>query len=111
MDNKSLSEHSENEPTLPTRRQFVKTSAQVAVTAPAVAVLLSATTKQAFAATDPDSYALGGHATGSGDVGTARDDPNHNEDIDYCHNLGGQTDDHPGTCPPGTLGYNENHPS
>jgi hypothetical protein len=31
------------------RRDFVKTSAQVAVTAPAVAVLLSASTKRAFA--------------------------------------------------------------
>ena len=31
------------------RRDFVKTSAQVAVTAPAVAMLLSASTKQAFA--------------------------------------------------------------
>lgn len=31
------------------RRDFVKTSAQVAVTAPAVAMLLSASTKRAFA--------------------------------------------------------------
>ena len=81
----------------PTRRQFVKTSAQVAVTAPAVAVLLSATTKRAFAAdvvtVDPDAYGLGGHATGSGDVGTAADDPNHNEDIDFCHGWTSRTQD------------------
>lgn len=84
----------------PSRRKFVKTSAQVAVTAPAVAVLLSATTKQAFASTgDPDSYGLGGHATGSGDVGTAADDPNHNEDIDFCHgNAGGTIDDSAANC-------------
>lgn len=36
-----------------TRRDFVKTSAQVAVTAPAVALLLKASTKSAFAQINP----------------------------------------------------------
>jgi hypothetical protein len=40
-----------------TRRQFVRTAAQVAVTAPAVSMLLSATTKSAHAA---PAYSLAG---------------------------------------------------
>lgn len=39
--------------TPPSRRDFVKTSAQVAVTAPAVAVLLNASTKRANAQISP----------------------------------------------------------
>jgi len=42
-------ETTETEATDKTRREFVKRSAQVAVTAPAVAMLLSATTKPASA--------------------------------------------------------------
>ena len=61
-----------------TRRQFVKTSAQVAVTAPAVAMLLSATTKPAMA----KLYGIG---NGTGNTGNAHDDPNKNEDIDFVH--------------------------
>jgi len=41
--------------TPPSRRELVKKSAQVAVTAPAVALLLNASTKQAFAQTHPYS--------------------------------------------------------
>ena len=53
-----------------TRRAIVTTAAQVAVTAPAVGLILSATTQ-------PAAAALYGTATGN-----AADDPNHNEDID-----------------------------
>jgi negative regulator of sigma E activity len=42
-----------SKPALKTRRAFVTTAAQVAVTAPAVAMLLSATTKPAAAQTRP----------------------------------------------------------
>jgi len=41
------------EATSPSRRDLVKKSAQVAVTAPAVALLLNASTKQAFAQISP----------------------------------------------------------
>ena len=41
------------EMTPPSRRDLVKKSAQVAVTAPAVALLLNAATKQAFAQVSP----------------------------------------------------------
>jgi hypothetical protein len=41
------------EVTPPSRRELVKKSAQVAVTAPAVALLLNASTKQAFAQAGP----------------------------------------------------------
>jgi hypothetical protein len=41
--------------TPPSRRELVKKSAQVAVTAPAVALLLNASTKQAFAQISPYS--------------------------------------------------------
>ncbi len=41
------------ETTPPSRRELVKKSAQVAVTAPAVALLLNASTKQAFAQISP----------------------------------------------------------
>jgi hypothetical protein len=41
------------ETTPPSRRDLVKKSAQVAVTAPAVALLLNASTKQAFAQISP----------------------------------------------------------
>ena len=41
------------EVTPPSRRELVKKSAQVAVTAPAVALLLNASTKQAFAQLNP----------------------------------------------------------
>lgn len=41
------------EATPPSRRDLVKKSAQVAVTAPAVALLLNASTKQAFAQISP----------------------------------------------------------
>jgi len=41
--------------TPPSRRELVKKSAQVAVTAPAVALLLNASTKQAFAQVHPYS--------------------------------------------------------
>jgi hypothetical protein len=43
------------EVTPPSRRELVKKSAQVAVTAPAVALLLNASTKQAFAQISPYS--------------------------------------------------------
>jgi hypothetical protein len=42
----------------PSRRDLVKKSAQVAVTAPAVAMLLNASTKQAFAQISPYSASL-----------------------------------------------------
>jgi hypothetical protein len=43
------------EPTSPSRRTVVTTAAQVAVTAPAVALLLNATSKSAFAQISPYS--------------------------------------------------------
>jgi hypothetical protein len=43
----------EPEVTPPSRRDLVKKSAQVAITAPAVALLLNASTKQAFAQVSP----------------------------------------------------------
>jgi hypothetical protein len=63
------------------RRSFVKTSAQVAVTAPAVAMLLKASTKPAFAAA---SY----NSTSSASLHHILDDftfGNTNEDIDAIH--------------------------
>ena len=53
-----------------TRRAVVTTAAQVALTAPAVGLLLSATTQ-------PAAAALYGTVTGN-----AADDPNFNEDVD-----------------------------
>lgn len=47
----------EAEPTPASRRDFVKTSAQVAVTAPAVAMLLSASTKRAYAVSNYEASA------------------------------------------------------
>lgn len=44
--------------TPPSRRELVKKSAQVAVTAPAVALLLNASTKQAFAQISPYSASV-----------------------------------------------------
>jgi len=44
--------------TPPSRRELVRKSAQVAVTAPAVALLLNASTKQAFAQISPYSATL-----------------------------------------------------
>jgi hypothetical protein len=44
--------------TPPSRRELVKKSAQVAVTAPAVALLLNASTKQAFAQISPYSATI-----------------------------------------------------
>jgi hypothetical protein len=41
------------------RREFVKTAAKVAVTAPAAAMLLSASVKSANAASIPTPYSLG----------------------------------------------------
>ena len=58
-----------------TRRTFVKTAAQVAVTAPAVAVLLSATTKPA-AASISGAYAAASHILDDFTFG------NNEEDID-----------------------------
>ena len=46
------------EVTPPSRRDLVKKSAQVAVTAPAVALLLNASTKQAFAQVSPYSASI-----------------------------------------------------
>jgi len=46
------------EVTPPSRRELVKKSAQVAVTAPAVALLLNASTKQAFAQVSPYSASI-----------------------------------------------------
>jgi hypothetical protein len=46
------------EVTPPSRRELVKKSAQVAVTAPAVALLLNASTKQAFAQVSPYSATI-----------------------------------------------------
>ena len=43
----------QSEPTQKSRREFVKTSAQVAVTAPAVAMLLSGVSKSAHAQISP----------------------------------------------------------
>ncbi|MGE3781713.1 MAG: hypothetical protein AB7H71_03090 [Alphaproteobacteria bacterium] len=48
----------ENEPTSPSRRTVVTTAAQVAVTAPAVALLLNATSKSAFAQVSPYSASV-----------------------------------------------------
>ena len=58
-----------------TRRTFVKTAAQVAVTAPAVAVLLSATTKPAAAAIGA-GYAAASHILDDFTFG------NNEEDVD-----------------------------
>jgi len=58
-----------------TRRSVVKTAAQVAVTAPAVGLILSAGLQPAAAQT----------LYGSKNTGTAHDDPNHNEDVDAIH--------------------------
>jgi hypothetical protein len=44
--------------TPPSRRELVRKSAQVAVTAPAVALLLNASTKQAFAQISPYSATI-----------------------------------------------------
>ncbi len=57
-----------------TRRAVVTTAAQVAVTAPAVGLILSATTQPAAAA-----------LYGSKNTHTAHDDPNFNEDVDAIH--------------------------
>ncbi len=51
MENDKIEKQDVTEPK--TRRTFVKTAAQVAVTAPAVAMLLSATTKNAAAQASP----------------------------------------------------------
>jgi hypothetical protein len=57
-----------------TRRDFVKTAAQVAVTAPTVAVLLNGQAKALT--TDPGGNPYRGNASGPGDdfVGTVADD-------------------------------------
>ena len=69
-----MSDEINNEaPVQKTRRAIVTTAAQVAVTAPAVGLILSATTQ-------PAAAALYGTATGN-----AHDDPNLNEDIDAIH--------------------------
>ena len=61
-----MSEEIKIEGTEPTRRKAIKTAAQVAVTAPAVGMLLSASVKSASAATL--------YASGDNDA-TASDDP------------------------------------
>ena len=80
------------------RRDFVKTSAQVAVTAPAVAMLLSASTKQAAAQMSPYNNPTHNHILDDFTFG------NNAEDVD-AHNLGSnfsnfnqvpQQDDHLG---------------
>jgi hypothetical protein len=57
-----------------TRRDFVKTSAQVAVTAPAVAMLLNATTKPAQAQTVNYNEALASHILDDYTYGNDRED-------------------------------------
>lgn len=64
--------------TPPSRRELVKKSAQVAVTAPAVALLLNASTKQAFAQVSPYSASVH-HILDDFTFG------NTNEDIDALH--------------------------
>ena len=81
--------------TPPSRRELVKKSAQVAVTAPAVALLLNASTKQAFAQISPYT-ATSMHILDDFTFG------NSNEDIDAIHtgnnfntrNATPQQDDH-----------------
>jgi len=61
------------EPKKESRRDFVKTSAQVAVTAPAVAMLLKASTKQAMAATY-NSFGFSHHILDDFTFGNNRED-------------------------------------
>ena len=83
--------------TPPSRRELVKKSAQVAVTAPAVALLLNASTKQAFAQISPYSASVH-HILDDFTFG------NSNEDIDAIEmnsnfntrNSSPQQDDHVG---------------
>jgi hypothetical protein len=59
MEEKIMSDEiNKSGPQVTSRRDLVKKSAQVAVTAPAVAMLLNASTKQAFAQVNPYSASM-----------------------------------------------------
>lgn len=75
-----------NEFTSPSRRTVVTTAAQVAVTAPAVALLLNATSKNAFAQISP--YAPAGAAAAARAILDDSTFGNNQEDIDASPNHG-----------------------